>query len=141
MFGTRSVSRSPPECISLTGMAKVMRVNCDGVFFTAQAVGRQMRRFGRGGSITLIASMSGSIQNQVCEPIPADRRRSSCSSDPQNHGWCAYNTSKSAVLQMGRTMACQLGKDRIRVNTISPGYIYTRCVSWLRKHRPGPDRL
>ena len=48
----------------------------------------------------------------------------------QNHGWCAYNTSKSAVLQMARTMACQLGRDRIRVNTISPGYIYTRCVSW-----------
>ena len=103
---------------------QVMRVNCDGVFFTAQAVGRQMRRFGNGGSITLIASMSGTIQNQ-------------------NHGWCAYNTSKSAVLQMGRTMACQLGKDRIRVNTISPGYIYTRCVQAHASNRycSCPDRV
>ena len=32
---------------------------------------------------------------------------------------------------MGRTMACQLGEHRIRVNTISPGYIYTRCVTCL----------
>ncbi|GJE97171.1 sorbose reductase [Phanerochaete sordida] len=98
--------------------SEVMRVNCDGVFFTAQAVGRQMRRFGNGGSITLIASMSGTIQNQ-------------------NHGWCAYNTSKSAVLQMGRTMACQLGKDRIRVNTISPGYIYTSMTRMFLDGSPG----
>jgi NAD(P)-dependent dehydrogenase (short-subunit alcohol dehydrogenase family) len=36
-------------------------------------------------------------------------------------GWIAYNTSKSAVLQMGRSMACELGKHGIRVNTLSPG--------------------
>ena len=46
----------------------------------------------------------------------------------QNHGWCAYNTSKSAVLQMARSMACELGPKRIRVNTLSPGHIYTKCV-------------
>ena len=40
----------------------------------------------------------------------------------------SYNTSKSAVLQMGRSMACELGPKRIRVNTLSPGHIYTKCV-------------
>ncbi|KAG6821153.1 hypothetical protein H0H93_005373 [Arthromyces matolae] len=39
-------------------------VNVDGVLWTAQAAGRQMRRFGKGGSIILIASMSGSITNK-----------------------------------------------------------------------------
>lgn len=37
----------------------------------------------------------------------------------------SYNTSKSAVKQMGRSMACELAAQRIRVNTLSPGYIYT----------------
>jgi len=46
----------------------------------------------------------------------------------QNQHWVAYNTSKSAVLQMGRSMACELGVKGIRVNTISPGYIYTQMT-------------
>lgn len=45
---------------------KVLDVNTNGVLYTAQAAGQQMRRFGRGGSIILIASMSGSITNKVC---------------------------------------------------------------------------
>lgn len=40
----------------------------------------------------------------------------------------SYNTSKSAVLQMARSMACELGPQRIRVNTISPAYINTKYV-------------
>ena len=42
-----------------------MDVNVNGVLFTAQAAGRQMARFGNGGSIVLIASMSGTITNKV----------------------------------------------------------------------------
>ena len=42
-----------------------MDVNVNGVLFTAQAAGRQMEKFGNGGSIVLIASMSGSIVNKV----------------------------------------------------------------------------
>lgn len=29
---------------------------------------------------------------------------------------------------MGRSMACELAQKGIRVNTLSPGYIYTKCV-------------
>ena len=42
-----------------------MDVNTNGVLYTAQAAGREMARFGNGGSIVLIASMSGSITNKV----------------------------------------------------------------------------
>lgn len=42
-----------------------MRVNVDGVLFSAQAAGRQMRRFEKPGSIIMIGSMSGSIANKV----------------------------------------------------------------------------
>ncbi|KAF8136265.1 hypothetical protein EV363DRAFT_1428674 [Boletus edulis] len=101
------------ECLEYPGQEfrdvsrhDVMEVNTTGVLFTAQAAGRQMARFGRGGSIILIASMSGRITNR-------------------DHAWVSYNTSKSAVLQMARSMACELGEQRIRVNTLSPGYFYT----------------
>ncbi|KAF9265147.1 NAD(P)-binding protein [Marasmius fiardii PR-910] len=89
---------------------QVMNVNVNGVLFTAQAAGRQMRRFGNGGSIILIASMSGTITNR-------------------DHAWVSYNSSKSAVLQMARSMACELGQENIRVNSLSPGHIYTTMTA------------
>ncbi|KAJ5459127.1 hypothetical protein N7530_011071 [Penicillium desertorum] len=44
----------------------LLEVNVTGVFMTAQAVARQMVRFGNGGSIVLVASMSGTVVNRVC---------------------------------------------------------------------------
>ena len=57
----------------------------------------------------------------------------------QDHAWVSYNTSKSAVLQMGRSMACELGPKRIRVNTLSPGHIYTEYVTLCFSYSPLPD--
>ena len=42
-----------------------MDVNAGGALFTAQAAGRQMIRFGNGGSIVLVASICGSIAMEV----------------------------------------------------------------------------
>ncbi|KAB5591707.1 Beta-keto acyl carrier reductase [Ceratobasidium theobromae] len=86
---------------------RVMNANANGVLYTAQAAGQQMVRFGTPGSIILIASMAGSITLQD-QPV------------------IAYQASKAAVLQMARSMACELGPKKIRVNTISPGYIPTK---------------
>ncbi|KAF9460575.1 hypothetical protein BDZ94DRAFT_1265652 [Collybia nuda] len=99
------------ECLEYPAdeFRKLIDVNVNGVLFTAQAAGRQMERLGIKGSIIMTASMSGSIANQ-------------------NQHWVAYNTSKSAVKQMARSMACELGVKGIRVNTISPGYIYTQMT-------------
>lgn len=85
-------------------------VNVSGAFFTAQAAGRQMEKLGIPGSIILTASISGSVANI-------------------GQHWIAYNSSKAAVLQMARSMACELGPKKIRVNTISPGYILTQYGS------------
>ncbi|PKX92915.1 putative short chain dehydrogenase [Aspergillus novofumigatus IBT 16806] len=90
----------------------MFEVNVTGVFMTAQAVAKQMIRFGNGGSIALIASMSGTVANRglICP---------------------AYNASKAAVIQLGRNLAMEWGQHGIRVNTISPGYIVTKMVEDL----------
>ncbi|KAF7170702.1 hypothetical protein CNMCM5623_003268 [Aspergillus felis] len=90
----------------------MFEVNVTGVFMTAQAVAKQMTRFGNGGSIALIASMSGTVANRglICP---------------------AYNASKAAVIQLGRNLAMEWGQYGIRVNTISPGYIVTKMVEDL----------
>ncbi|KAL2814277.1 hypothetical protein BJX63DRAFT_201405 [Aspergillus granulosus] len=91
---------------------RMFEVNVTGVMMTAQAVAKQMIRFGNGGSIALIASMSGTIANRglICS---------------------AYNASKAAVIQLARNLAAEWGQYNIRVNTISPGYIVTAMVEQL----------
>ncbi|KAA1471247.1 NAD(P)-binding protein [Dentipellis sp. KUC8613] len=113
------ILREHTDCLEYPAeeFRKVMDINTNGVLFTAQAAGRQMVRFGLPGSIILIASMSGSITNK-------------------DHAWVSYNTSKSAVLQMGRSMACELGPKRIRVNTLSPGHIYTTMTAAYLDKQP-----
>ncbi|CAI7583302.1 unnamed protein product [Penicillium bialowiezense] len=90
----------------------MFEVNVTGVFMTSQAVAKQMIRFGNGGSIAMIASMSGTVANRglICP---------------------AYNASKAAVLQLARNLAAEWGTYNIRVNTISPGYIVTSMVEML----------
>ncbi|KAK5130376.1 hypothetical protein LTR08_002168 [Meristemomyces frigidus] len=100
------------------GDANMMfEVNVTGVFMTAQAVAKEMIRWGNGGSIVMIASMSGSIANRglICP---------------------AYNASKAAVIQLARNLASEWGTHGIRVNTISPGYIGTAMVEELFKRYP-----
>lgn len=47
----------------------MFEINVTGVFMTAQAVAKQMIRFGNGGSIAMIASMSGAVANKVSSGV------------------------------------------------------------------------
>lgn len=78
-------------------------VNLRHQFFMAQAVVPAMQRAGHG----VILNMSS-----ISWMIP-------------NTGMPLYTTAKSAIIGMTRTLAHQLGKDNIRVNTILPGAILT----------------
>ncbi|KAI4132892.1 MAG: hypothetical protein LQ341_006225 [Variospora aurantia] len=53
----------------------MFEINITGVFMTAQAAAKQMIRFGNGGSIAMIASMSGHIANRVRIPDCTTRIR------------------------------------------------------------------
>ncbi|KAG1886316.1 hypothetical protein F4604DRAFT_1725791 [Suillus subluteus] len=96
------------SCLEYTEeeLEEVYAVNLKGVFFTAQAAARQMDRFQIPGSIILLASIAGSVALKHTPVLP-------------------YNTSKGAVIQMARNMACELAQKNIRVNSLSPGYIET----------------
>ena len=47
----------------------MFEVNITGVFMTAQAVAKRMIKYGNGGSIAVIASMSATIANRVNRPV------------------------------------------------------------------------
>jgi NAD(P)-dependent dehydrogenase (short-subunit alcohol dehydrogenase family) len=102
---------------------------------TAQAVAKEMIRWGNGGSIAMIASMSGSVANRVSYPTPQSYHVFA-DTNPQGLICPAYNASKAAVLQLGRNLASEWGSYGIRVNTISPGYIATAMVEALFEKYP-----
>jgi 3alpha(or 20beta)-hydroxysteroid dehydrogenase len=84
-------------------------VNLYGPFLGIQAVIPAMRAAG-GGAIVNISSLAG------MKGIPG-------------HG--AYGASKWALRGLTRTAANELGKDKIRVNSVHPGPIKTAMIGGL----------
>jgi NAD(P)-dependent dehydrogenase (short-subunit alcohol dehydrogenase family) len=81
---------------------KVFDVNVFGSLQLTQAVVPHMRRQG-GGSIVFINSMS----MRVIEPR-----------------FASYASSKGALMVAAQSLARELGPDKIRVNSVVPGYIW-----------------
>ena len=109
--------------VTVTGMLdmpleefqRIQNTNVTGVFLTAQAAARAMVKQGQGGVIINTASMSGHIINI-----------------PQQVGH--YCTSKAAVIQLTKAMAVEFAPHKIRVNSVSPGYILTELVEPLAEY-------
>lgn len=87
---------------------KIIEVNLNGTFLSAQAAGKIMLKQGC-GSIILTGSMSGCIIN-----IP--QREAS------------YAVSKAGVIHMAKAMAIEWADRGVRVNCISPGYMATEMT-------------
>ena len=91
------------EDTSLEEWNKMFAINVTGTFLPSKYALPLMRNAG-GGSIINFGSYDGFI------------------ADPELAAYCA---SKGAVHALTRAMACDHGKDHIRVNAICPGYVDT----------------
>ncbi|MCI9148013.1 MAG: SDR family oxidoreductase [Hungatella sp.] len=112
----------PAEEMPLEEFERVIKVNLTGAFVTARAAGKIMIEKGIPGSILLTASMSGHIAN-----IPQCQ--------------CAYNASKAGVIMLGKSLAVEWARHKIRVNTISPGYIRTWSDEPLKPEEVGTSNF
>ncbi|RGP76683.1 gluconate 5-dehydrogenase [Fusarium longipes] len=99
-FASRAFDITPQQ------FRTMLDVNTTGAFLVAQAAAKSIASRGSGGSIILMASISGHIVN-----FP----------QPQAH----YNAAKAAVLSLKSSLAAEWAVHGIRVNSISPGYMDT----------------
>lgn len=92
----------------------VINVNLNGIFFVAQAFGRYLVAHNKKGAICNTASMSATIVNY-----------------PQEQA--SYNASKAGVAHLTKSLAVEWASKGIRVNCISPGYMFTELTSFVRQ--------
>ena len=92
---------------------KVMNLNVNAPFFMARAVGRRCMIPRRRGKIINVASVAG-LKGMA----------------PGVHT-IAYNTSKAALINFTRTLACEWGPHGIHVNAICPGFFPSKMSAGL----------
>ena len=94
------------SAMSETDFDSVVSVNLKGVFLCTRAVVPHMIR-GGGGAILNASSVVGHFGN---------------------FGQTNYAATKAAVINLTRTWARELGRFKIRVNAVAPGFIATEMV-------------
>jgi len=92
--------------IGLAGWTAVIATNLTGVFLMTQRVARRMRTTG-GGSVVNIASI---------DAYGTD--------GPQ----ASYTAAKAGVVGLTKAAATELAPIKVRVNSVSPGWVHTRMV-------------
>jgi len=94
--------------LSLEEWDRVLAINLRGAYLLARAVVPQMVRQ-RGGSIINVSSWLG---------------RDALT------GWGAYGVSKWGLEGLTRYLALELKPSRVRVNSVSPGYVATKMTNY-----------
>jgi NAD(P)-dependent dehydrogenase (short-subunit alcohol dehydrogenase family) len=105
---------NPTHEITQEQWQQVININVNGVFFCTKHAIPFMRDAG-GGSIINMSSIYGLIGAADLPP---------------------YHASKGAVRLMGKNDALLYAKDKIRVNSIHPGFIWTPLVEELGRESP-----
>jgi NAD(P)-dependent dehydrogenase (short-subunit alcohol dehydrogenase family) len=93
--------------------ARVIEADLSGVYRVVRAVVGHLQERGAPGSIVLTASVFGS------RGLPFSAH---------------YSAAKGGVLNLGRSLAVYLARDRIRVNVLSPGWVATEMTDGVRDH-------
>jgi 3-oxoacyl-[acyl-carrier protein] reductase len=99
--------RKPYAEVTEAEFDKVYAINVKSIYLSAQHLIPVFRKQG-GGSFVNIASTAG------VRPRP---------------GLTVYNSSKGAVIVMSKSMAAELGPDKIRVNCINPVFSASTALS------------
>jgi len=94
----------PSEEMTIEMWNNHININLTGLFFTCQAVGRNMIKNGSGGKIINVASQAALVAL---------------------YGHIAYAVTKAGVLAVTRQLAAEWGKYNINVNAISPTVVDT----------------
>lgn len=97
------ITDSSPMEVTEDELDRVHRVNFKGVVFGSQAAARVM-----------IPARSGSIINVTSSAV-----------DSAAPAVIAYSTAKAAAAQFSRSLAMEIGRHNVRVNTIAPGWVDT----------------
>jgi NAD(P)-dependent dehydrogenase (short-subunit alcohol dehydrogenase family) len=101
---------APAEDHPVEAWDKVMNLNVRGYFILSQHVAKRNMIRRRSGRIINIASIAGLGGN------------------PPEMNTIAYNTSKGAVINFTRALACEWGRYNINVNAICPGFFPSRMT-------------
>src|SRR6202790_4162398 len=111
VFILRGIDATPEE------WRQVLDINVMGPALVAKHVVPEMRKTGGGAIVNL-----GSISSFIAQPQ-----------------FVTYNATKAAIANMTRCMALDLAPDRIRVNAVCPGTVWTQIVQRLTREA-GMDR-
>ncbi len=101
---------APAEDHPLEAWDKVMNLNVRGYFLLSQRLAKKSMIPRRQGRIINIASIAGLGGN------------------PRGMETIAYNTSKGAVINFTRALACEWGEHGITVNAICPGFFPSKMT-------------
>lgn len=101
---SRGGDRGPLLDLDVEDFDRVIRVNLRGTFLMTQRFARAMVEQNQGGVITNISSIGGKLSGA---------------------GTGVYSASKAGVQSLTSTAAKELGRHRIRVNTLCPGVTAT----------------
>ncbi|WP_019877509.1 SDR family NAD(P)-dependent oxidoreductase [Sporichthya polymorpha] len=95
---------APIQDMTFADWREVMRVNLDGAFLTTREAARVFIEQGTGGSMVVVSSTISRYGGA---------------------GQASYAASKTALLGLGRTLAVELARHRVRCNILIPGWTRT----------------
>ncbi|MEO7062013.1 MAG: SDR family NAD(P)-dependent oxidoreductase [Lapillicoccus sp.] len=89
---------------------RVLQTNLDGTFLCTREAARHFIERGEGGSMVVVSSMISRYGGA---------------------GQAAYTTSKTGLIGLGRVLAVELARHRVRVNILVPGWTSTPMTAPL----------